>query len=69
MCQTLEQCSMGNFIHEVKGKKKEAGTDSIQLFSIKLFIACMKYSVSVWAELLDCTMQWLKACRVFNSTR
>lgn len=55
MCQSLEQCSMGNFIHEVEGekKKKRAGTDSTQLFSIKPFMASIKCAVSVWAALLE----------------
>lgn len=71
MCQSLEQCSMGNFIHEVEGeKRKGAGTDSTQLFSIKPFMASIKFSVSVREVPLDCWCTWcsgLRGRRVFDS--
>lgn len=62
-CQSLEQCSMGNFIHEVK--KKGAGTDSTQLFSIKPF-NCSVRGQAVLLHNVDRTLsltgeQWKRA--------
>ena len=52
-------------------KGKGAGTDSTQLFSIKPFMASIKFSVSVWEVPLDCCCtpcSGLRGRRVFDST-
>lgn len=58
---------MGNFIHEVE-KKKGAGTDSIQLFSIKPFMASIKYNVSVLLDYWFTQCAELKASWILGKT-
>lgn len=60
-----------SFMRWKEKKGKGAGTDSTQLFSIKPFMASIKFSVSVWEVPLDCCCtpcSGLRGRRVFDST-